>query len=55
MKSKKIREMNVYNKTGKETHRYGEQASDYWWGGGSGEGKSRGKRLRNTNYCVQNK
>ena len=34
----------------KQTHRYGEQTSDYPWGEGLIEGQDRGRRLRGKNY-----
>ena len=36
----------------KQTHRYREQASGYQWGDGRGEGKHRGRGIRDTNYYV---
>ena len=39
----------------KQTHRYREQTSGYQWGEGRTEGIYGGKRLRDTNYYVQNK
>ena len=37
----------------KQTHRHTEQMSGYQRGHGMGEGEDRGRRLRNTNYCIK--
>ena len=39
----------------KQTHRYREQTSSYQWGAGRGKEQNRDRRLRGTNYYVQNK
>ena len=48
MESKKIKQMNEYNKA--ETQR--EQTSGYHWRDGKGEGQVRGKSVRDINYYV---
>ena len=39
----------------KQIYRYSEQIHGYQWGQGSGKGSNKGKRLRDTNYNVQNR
>ena len=39
----------------KQTHRYREQTTGYPWGERRGEGQDRGRGLKDTNYCVQNR
>ena len=39
----------------KQTHRYREQTSGYHLGEGQEEGKDKSRRLRGTNYYVENK
>ena len=39
----------------KQTHRYREQTTGYPWGERGGEGQDRGRGLKDTNYCVQNR
>ena len=43
----KVQQTSQYNKK-KQTHRYREQTSGYHWG----EGQSRGRELRGTNYYI---
>ena len=39
----------------KEIHRYRKQTSGYQWGQGREESLDKGRRLRDTNYYVQNR
>ena len=39
----------------KQIYRYSEQTSGYQWGQGREESLDKGRRLRDTNYYVQNR